>query len=390
MSDKSDADYFFSTYPGKVVRSKRLPDKNSGRDLRIVSQIIETSEEVKFTVDLSEVTIRVTPAGRQQIKATFFEDNREIRTLTIQRYEMVGSYALPSSRVHFSFQGDEILRIKKFLASIESMNFEDESKSQVSERDLNDLILGRAQAQQLMTKNSDLFAQIFEHENWEKDIVALGYRRNQLKVFENLLTDESYFKDYCAERGLGPEAAWQDFFERNQWIFGYGLSYQFLGSLDDRKLEQIVRGFSIDAPGKRTDGLMKTRGSLSALCFVEIKRHHTELLKPSPYRSGSWVPSAEVVGGISQLQATVRAAQKQFGDQFRPNDDSGNPTGELLSLVSPKSFLVVGSLSEFETASGPNMEKHSCFEDFRKSLNRPEVITFDELFHRASYIVKHA
>ena len=269
------------------------------------------------------------------------------------------------------------------------MNFDDEEKSQIGDQELDNLILGTVQAQRLVDKNADVFVQLMENEGWEKDIVALGYRRKQLDLFNRLLTDAQFFESYCADSDFTPEQAWQKFFENNHWIFGYGLSYQFLSSLTDRKLEQIVRGFAIGTPGKRTDALMKTRGVLGALCFVEIKRHDTELLKPSPYRPGAWSPATHVIGGISQLQSTVRAAQREFGDQLQPVDRDGNPTGELVSVVSPKSFLVVGRLSEFETSSGPNMQKFSCFEDFRKSITCPELITFDELYQRASYIVEH-
>ncbi len=390
MSETSDADYFFKTLPGKVIRSKRFTDRPTDRDMRIASEVIETPEEVMFTTDLSEITIRQTPTGRQQVKATFFEDDRKIKTLTIQRYRKQAIAYFPDRREHFSFVGAEITRLKKFLASIETMSFEDDEKSQISDQDLDNLILGSVQAQRLIDKNADVFVQLMENESWEKDIVALGYRRKQLELFDRLLTDEKFFQTYSADGNFTPEQAWQDFFEKNHWIFGYGLSYQFLSSLTDRKLEQIVRGFAVGMPGKRTDALMKTRGALGALCLVEIKCHNTDLLKPNPYRSGAWSPTKDVIGGISQLQSTVRAAQQVFGDQLRPVDKDGNPSGELLSVVSPKSFLVVGRLSEFETESGPNMQKFSCFEDFRKNIVRPEIVTFDELYERASYIVEHS
>ena len=52
----------------------------------------------------------------------------------------------------------------------------------------------------------------------------------------------------------------------------------------------------------------------------------------------------------------------------------------------PKSFLVVGSLKEFTAAKGVNEARHRSFELFRPNLN-PEIITFDELYERARFIV---
>ncbi len=69
-------------------------------------------------------------------------------------------------------------------------------------------------------------------------------------------------------------------------------------------------------------------------------------------------------------------------------DDTGTPTGESVFLYQPRSFLVIGSLSEFLAEHGINEEKYSSFELFRRNLKSPEVVTFDELFERAKYIVE--
>ena len=59
----------------------------------------------------------------------------------------------------------------------------------------------------------------------EEEIALLSGRKASLTEFEVLLHDEGRFE--AARRGLGDnkraEDVWQDFFERNQWIFGYGL-----------------------------------------------------------------------------------------------------------------------------------------------------------------------
>ena len=59
-----------------------------------------------------------------------------------------------------------------------------------------------------------------------------------------------------------------------------------------------------------------------------------------------------------------------------------------LYFYQPKSFLVVGSLAEFEGEHGINEDKYSSFELFRKNINNPEIITFDELYERAKFIVE--
>lgn len=69
-------------------------------------------------------------------------------------------------------------------------------------------------------------------------------------------------------------------------------------------------------------------------------------------------------------------------------DETGALTGEQLFLYQPKSFLVIGSLSEFQGEHGINEEKYSSFELFRRNISAPEIITFDELYQRAKFIVE--
>lgn len=134
---------------------------------------------------------------------------------------------------------------------------------------------------------------------------------------------------------------------------------------------------------------MKTRGLISNLCFVEIKTHATKLLDDNAYRAGCFAPSKELAGAIAQVQGSVAAAVKNLSDKIYMTDGSGNPTGEEIYNYQPKSFLVIGSLSEFDTEHGINSERLRSFELFRKNTICPEIITFDELFERAKFITKN-
>jgi len=134
---------------------------------------------------------------------------------------------------------------------------------------------------------------------------------------------------------------------------------------------------------------MKTRGLISNLCFVEIKTHVTKLLDDSAYRVGCYSPSKELAGAVAQVQGTVAAAVENLSSKINITDNSGNPTGEEIYNYQPKSFLVIGSLCEFDTSNGVNIEKLRSFELFRKNVVCPEIITFDELFDRAKYITKN-
>ncbi len=143
--------------------------------------------------------------------------------------------------------------------------------------------------------------------------------------------------------------------------------------------------------GKRADAILKTRGAINALCFVEIKKHTTELLRRNAaYRPGCWSPSDELCGGVAQVQGTVEKSVRTLAEKIEPVDKIGDPTGEAIFTYQPRSFLVVGSLTEFQTEQGINIDKYRSFELFRRNTSRPEIITFDELYQRAKFIVEHA
>ncbi|MEU1736064.1 Shedu immune nuclease family protein [Streptosporangium sp. NPDC020145] len=228
----------------------------------------------------------------------------------------------------------------------------------------------------------------------ELDVIA--NRKGQLEVFFRYLTDRDFFdqrREQLKEndKDSGPEAVWQEFFEKNPWIFGYGLSLIACRSYDDEKLQQVTAGANkFGGAGKRTDGLLRTRGVVSSLLFCEIKRHDTPLLASIQYRKPDvYAPSHEVVGAASQVQKTAEKAVRGIRDFIHHQyDPDGTPTGLEVSTVKPRQVVVVGHTGEFESAGRLNREKVSSFELYRRSVSDVEVITFDELYERACFIIQ--
>jgi hypothetical protein len=133
---------------------------------------------------------------------------------------------------------------------------------------------------------------------------------------------------------------------------------------------------------------MKTKGVISNLCFVEIKIHNTNLLNSKAYRSGCWASSKELSGAVSQVQGTVALALENLSNKINLNDKEGNPTNEEIFNYQPKSYIIIGNLKEFHTDYGVNKDKLRSFELFRKNIISPKIITFDELYERAKFIVQ--
>lgn len=66
------------------------------------------------------------------------------------------------------------------------------------------------------------------------------------------------------------ENNWQDFFEENTWIFGYGLRYQILRVIQP---QPNYGGVAVDGRGgQRGDFLTATEAETRFTCLVEIKK----------------------------------------------------------------------------------------------------------------------
>ncbi len=198
-------------------------------------------------------------------------------------------------------------------------------------------------------------------------------RTECLNEFEQNIEDKSKDENY-----------WQKFFEKNDWIFGYGLNYKFL----------TIESTQPNYGGENYTGIGKQKGdfltsteseNIKFTVLVEIKKPWSDLLAVRPkakdnvrYRNGAWLLGSELFGGVSQIQINCKSWQKRAEEiENRKLMDQG------VFTVMPKGIVVIGNTNEFKN----DLEKITSFELFRKSLNNIEIITFDELLERARFIV---
>jgi hypothetical protein len=94
--------------------------------------------------------------------------------------------------------------------------------------------------------------------------------------------------------------------------------------------------------------------------------------------------SDELAGAVSQIQKTVFDFVKNQPIKDQLKNESGDDAGSEVYKVNPKSYLIVGKLSQLIE----NDDKFTCFQLFRGALQAPEILTYDELFERAKCIVE--
>lgn len=201
-------------------------------------------------------------------------------------------------------------------------------------------------------------------------------RKERLAEFEKKISNDKL-----------KESFWQDFFDENTWIFGYGLSYRILRA---KQSQAYVGGSSMrGAGGQVTDNLMYTSGDMGFTVLVEIKRPNTKLIGgTAPIRSNAWRLSSELIDGLAQLQANIHQWETN-GHKQQDNRDALE--ARRIYTVKPKGILVIGRLDELDDVDDPSSGrgKRETFERFRASVHGVEIITFDELLKRSWFIINH-
>ncbi|MDD5295177.1 MAG: DUF4263 domain-containing protein, partial [Patescibacteria group bacterium] len=132
---------------------------------------------------------------------------------------------------------------------------------------------------------------------------------------------------------------------------------------------------------QRGDNLMSTTGDLNFTVLVEIKTPKTPLLQGiKEIRNGAWSLSKNLTDALSQIQANIQTWESQ-GSNLPENRDKLEKAS--VYTVKPKGIIVIGNLEEIAV----DRQKRETFQRFRKSIHGIDMITFDELYERAKFIV---
>lgn len=373
------------TYASRSFPLTRTNSADEGEPARFLCKVFDPETETMIDVELDEWIIRETPAGRYQFKLLVAREPGNVKELWIQRVPAPGTNGTVKNLLNL--RQPEASRLIEFLRMLDAFPVEGDTTVRLDDSLLRDLLADPDSLARLYQRAPDQVRDLIRNDAAARDVVALEARRRQLETFRRLLDDDDFLDEEVARTpGQRPEGVWQRLFEANPWMLGVALTGQLLTSWSDEKLEQVVVGASVRTAGKRTDALLRTAGRIRSMVFTEIKTHHTALLQ-GEYRSGCWSASAELVGAIAQLQGTVHRAVTEIGERLATVDDDGaDVPGEFTYLLRPRSFVIVGDLSQLTgVAGGDHQDKVRSFELFRRQLHEPEILTFDEVLARAEW-----
>ncbi|MFS4445443.1 Shedu anti-phage system protein SduA domain-containing protein [Maribacter sp. 2307UL18-2] len=218
-----------------------------------------------------------------------------------------------------------------------------------------------------------------------RDIVNLAFRKRGLGYFKKLLEKPQYWKEYRQLINMPnakEESTWQAFFERNEWILGLGTSYKYQGILQK---EGNVSGQDLDGSNAVISDFLLSDSKF--VTFVELKKPSTHLFGQDKNRSGAWSLSRNLQNACSQILEQKAAGLIKFD---KPQVDSdGNLVNE--KAFDSETILIIGSWSELETAGSYREAeiKKRTLELFRNDSRNIQVVTYDELYERAEFIVEN-
>lgn len=216
-----------------------------------------------------------------------------------------------------------------------------------------------------------------------RDLVNTGYRKQALKKFENMLNGNGIdaYKTEMNKPETKDETAWQHFFMQNQWIFGYGLDYRFQGVL-----QKEFHASDTSAAGKEgviSDFLL---GDKRFTTFVELKLPTTELFSSRKNRSNTWCLSNSLIDAYSQILEQKASGQIKIETTKELLDDFNSEISQR--SYDSRTILVIGTWAQIANDPiGQRRVKEKTFELFRRDSRNVDMVTYDELYERAMFIV---
>ncbi len=216
-------------------------------------------------------------------------------------------------------------------------------------------------------------------------------RQSVLGEFDKLLNEADSINKYrvahVAEiKSGGDEAVWHHFLRENSWLLGLNLDIRFIADFTDE--------VSVGNPDTTNQGNPKVdlMGIMDYTVLIELKTAETEIFtsaKTQKARTGTWSFTTDFIEGFSQCMAQKFAWDKESGGKNLVVD------GEILDpvqyrTIDPKTILIVGNKKKEFPMDSKNMAhvvKRDTFERFRRNNRNVEILTYDELYDRAHFIV---
>lgn len=203
------------------------------------------------------------------------------------------------------------------------------------------------------------------------DVNTILGRKDSLQTFKNMLDDSNSYS----------EQEWQEYFENNEWIFGYGLKYKYLKILER---EAHISRTDLNGGNDVISDFLLSDTRFTKL--VELKTPSTNLFENRRNRSDAWRLSSSLTDAVSQILA------QKANWELEGAGSNYSSTGERIveAAYNVECILIIGKHSSITGTDREIEMKRKTLELFRRNLRSIEILLFDELYERAKFIVEGA
>ncbi|NOZ48173.1 MAG: DUF4263 domain-containing protein, partial [Chlorobi bacterium] len=332
--------------------------------------------------------------GKQKIQATVleYEQEKQVPVLYVSRINVKTGKIASNGEQQMCLYPEVINKLYNFIGKIKSIDYSNPNSFKINEEDFkkldeNPIVSSDSYFRNLIKspKAAEIVENLIEKGIiTSKDIVNTSFRKKGLQIFKKLIDEDNYWQIYADENNIPKskeEKVWQYFFEKNEWIFGYGLDYRFKSIL---QREPYLSDSELD--GSNTVIADYLLGDKRFTTFVEMKKPSTKLFGKAKNRSNSWKLSNDVVESVSQILEQKASGLIKFDKQ------QYNSEGNIITqkAYDSKVILLIGHWKQLENSKN-DLErkiKRKTFELFRTDSRNIEILTYDELYDRAKYIVE--
>lgn len=385
MGDEDEHSFFKLRKQSKTYISKVFTfNARDVERVRNVRMVLDGSDSMHLGEVEGAMCLRLNGSKRKtQVSVLVTQDDKQVKRITLQTFKpRAGDYIEAVEKDEFTFRHNEFERLLAFLKQIRFVDFANLDNFQIEDIssgfgpkaiiDASDRALIERIRAMPKGKKTGFLSSLQESLTEDEVNILLG-RRQGLEEYEQRMLS----KDWS-------ETQWQEFFEREQWVFGYGLDYRVMRQFDR---EMTVGSGGTDNKNKPVIDFLMTFTDYTVL--VEIKTPSTPIFRANRGgRAGTWDFSPDFTNAVSQI-----IEQKARWGAFAQAQDHYNRSGtEVLSARTrnAKSILVIGSSEEFASqadARAANVRRDT-FELFRRELRGIDILTFDELLDRAKFITR--
>lgn len=209
--------------------------------------------------------------------------------------------------------------------------------------------------------------------------------------FREMLEDNKNIKQYKQDFNIiqsGHETAWHHFLKNNDWLLGLNVDIRFIKDFTNEV--QVGNPDTAGLGNPKTDMM----GISDYTTLIELKTASTDFFtetKSSKSRTGTWSFTSDFIEGISQcLKQKFDWDKEQKGKDLKKDNELVNQN--INRTVDPKVIFIIGNKQRelnIDDIKMENITKRDTLERFKRNNRNVEIISYDELYERAYFIVNH-